>query len=406
MSEASPAGRSRRLPSVRRPSAGFLLRLAIVAVALVLPFYLQTSLLQTGLFAMSAVIGAIGLNLLTGVTGQLSLAHAFFLAIGAYGYAYFSGHEQAQGTNTVHGLGLPPIVAMLLAVIAAGIAGGLFSPISSRLRGIYLGIASLALVFIGQHLLFNASAVTGGFYGRTITPFSVGGFHFADHDPDLFVLNVPFHRLERLWYLGLVLVVLSYVTAKNIVRGRPGRALNAVRDSEVAASVIGVDVRRYKAGAFIVSSMYAGLAGVLFGLAFQRVVPDSFGFTMSIDFLAMIVIGGLASVGGAALGAVFVSALPQLLVQYSDKIGFLAQPGSGGVDPGTFARFVYGAAIVLVIMFEPGGLAAVGRRLSGGWRRRRGVAADGPDAGHTPGSGTRTELGAGPHHEPSARTPT
>ena len=388
------------------PTAGFLLRLAVVVVALVLPFYLQTSLLQTGLFAMSAIVGAIGLNLLTGATGQLSLAHAFFLAIGAYGYAYFAGHQEVQGTNTVHGLGLPPLVAAILATLVAGVAGGLFSPISGRLRGIYLGIASLALVFIGQHLLFNASAVTGGFYGRTIPAFTLGPLEFKNKPVEATILGVPFGRYERLWYLFLVVVIIAYVVAKNIMRGRPGRAMNAIRDSETAAAVMGVNVIRYKAAAFVVSSMYAGLAGVLFGLAFLRVVPDSFGFTLSIDFLAMIVIGGLGSIGGAAVGAVFVAALPQLLTQYSDKISFLAQPGSGGVDPGTFSRFVYGGAIVLVILFEPGGLAAMSRRVPSWWRRRAAQRVEAPSAGHLPGTGPPVTTDTGPESNRSTQTPT
>src|SRR5581483_8157452 len=170
---------------------------------------------QVGLFVFAAAIGAIGLNILTGSTGQLSLAHAFFLAIGAYGYSYFAGSSTDIGGGVVvHGAGLPPLLAMILAVVAAGVAGLLFSPISSRLRGIYLGVASLALVFIGQHLLLNAQTVTGGFYGRSAPPFSLFGFSFTDTNPPLTVLNVEFGQHERLWYLGLVLLVLAYVFAR------------------------------------------------------------------------------------------------------------------------------------------------------------------------------------------------
>ena len=357
MSEGSGARR------LRRPSPGLAFRAGLVLVTAVLPFYLPTSLLQTGLFAMSAIIGAIGLNLLTGTAGQLSLAHAFFLAVGAYGYSFFAGGDGVTGTNAVVGLGLPPVLAMVLAVMTAGFAGLIFSPISGRLGGIYLGIASLSLVFIGQHIMFNASSVTGGFNGRNVPTFSLFGFSFADSNPDLFVLNVPFGQYERLWYLALVLVVLVYAFAKNVLRGRPGRALQTVRDSEVAAAVMGVNVRRYKALAFVLSSMYAGLAGVLYALTFSRIVPDAFGLELSIDYLAMIIIGGLGSVGGAALGAVFVTVLPQLLLQYGGAVPFLAQPGSGGVDAGSFARYVYGGLIVLTIMFQPGGLAAIGQNL-------------------------------------------
>ena len=404
MSEAGATrGRGGRL---RRPSAGTLTRVALVIVAVVLPFYLNTALLQTGLFSMAAILGAIGLNLLTGDTGQLSLAHAFFVAVGAYGYSYFAGTSGVQGTNEVNGLHLPPVLALVLAVALAGAAGYAFSPVSRRLRGIYLGIASLSLVFIGQHIMFNASAVTGGFNGRDVTDFSLGGFHFSDSNPNLVVLNVPLGQYERLWYLALVLVIGGYVLAKNILRGRPGRAMHMVRDSEVAAAVMGVNVRRYKAAAFVLSSMYAGLAGVLYALTFGHIVPDAFDVNMSINYLAMIVIGGLASVGGAALGAVFVTALPQLLLQYSDSVPFLAAPGSGGVDPGVFSSYVYGALIVLVVLFERGGLAAFGRRFGRGRRNRR---PSGPRgwlaAGRRPRPGTAADAGT-PEQSKGADLPT
>jgi branched-chain amino acid transport system permease protein len=342
------------------------------AVLLLVPLFLERFWMQTGLFAMAAAIGAIGLTILTGTTGQLSLAHAFFVAIGAYGYCYFAGGE-TLGIQTTAGLGLPPLLAMVLAVLLAGFAGALFSPIAGRLRGIYLGIASIGLVFIGQHILFNATKLTGGFNGRDAEPFDLLGFSFTPEDPVITILDVTFTELEKLWYLGLVLVALSFWFARNLVRGRPGRALETVRDHEVAAAVMGVDVTRYKAAAFTVSSMYAGLAGVLLALAFARIVPNSFGFVLSVEFLVMIVIGGLGSIGGAVLGAVFVSLLPRVLEKYSDSLPLLAQPGEDGVTPSQAARFLYGAAIIAVLLYLPGGLAGLGRRV------KRKVVSGGPD---------------------------
>jgi branched-chain amino acid transport system permease protein len=335
---------------------------AIVAVLAVLaPLTVESFWLQTALFAMAAAVGAIGLTLLVGVTGQLSLGHAFFVAIGAYGYAYLAGEGEAE----LAGAGLPPLLAAGGAVALAGLAGALFSPIAGRLRGIYLGLASLGLVFLGQHILQNASSVTGGFSGRDAAPFELFGFSFTATDPDLVVLNVPYGALERLWYLGLLLVLVGAWYARNLLRGRPGRALVGVRDSEIAAAVMGVNVRRYKAAAFTVSSAYAGLAGVLLALAFGRIVPDSFGFLLSIDFLAMIILGGLGSIGGAVAGAVFVTALPLVLNHYSDALPFLAQPGEPGVGAAEAARLLYGAAIVAVLLFAPGGAAQLIRRITG-----------------------------------------
>ncbi|MGH8861538.1 MAG: branched-chain amino acid ABC transporter permease, partial [Jatrophihabitantaceae bacterium] len=330
---SEPASTRRVLSSgLLRRAVPIVLGAALVVVLAALPLYVDAFWLQLGLFVFAAAIGAIGLQILTGSTGQLSLAHAFFLAVGAYGYSYFAGTSTDIGGGViVHGAGLPPLLAMVLAVALAGVAGLLFSPIASRLRGIYLGVASLALVFIGQHVLLNAQNVTGGFYGRFATPFKLFGFSFTDSDPPLTVLNVPFGQRERLWYLGLVLLVLTYLFARNVLGGRPGRALRTVRDSEVAAAVLGVNVRRYKAAAFVLSSMYAGLAGVLVALAFQRPVPDYFNLGLSVTYLAMIVIGGLGSVRGAVAGATFVTALPLVLTHYSDKLTFLAQPGETGV---------------------------------------------------------------------------
>jgi branched-chain amino acid transport system permease protein len=330
-----------------------------------IPLYLDQFWEQTGLFAMAAVIGAIGLTMLVGTTGQLSLGHAFFVAVGAYGYAFLAGHDAEVGLRSQSGVGLPPVLAAIAAVVLAGLAGALFSPIASRLRGIYLGIASLGLVFIGQHILFNATAVTGGFNGRSVEPFSVAGFAFDDSHPALTILGVPYGQLERLWYLGLVLVAATYWFARNLVAGRPGRGLEAVRDGEIAAAVMGVDVRRYKAAAFTVSSMYAGLAGVLFALAFGQIVPDSFDFALSIDFLVMIVLGGLGSIRGAVLGAIFVSVLPQALDHYSDALPLVSSAGAGGLDASQASRLLYGAAVVLVLLFAPRGLASLGERARG-----------------------------------------
>jgi branched-chain amino acid transport system permease protein len=339
--------------SLRRSAA-----VAVVLVLLAAPLSLTSFWLQTGLFAMAAAVGAIGLTLLVGVTGQLSLGHAFFVAVGAYGYAFLAGTTN----RGVHGAGLPPVVAVIGAVALAGLAGALFSPIAGRLRGIYLGLASVGLVFLGQHILLNAASLTGGFNGRDAAPFRLPGFSFTAGHPELTVLGVPYGALERLWYLGLVLAAAAWWYARNLVRGRPGRALAGVRDSEVAAAVMGVDVRRYKAAAFTVSSMYAGLAGALLALAVGRIVPDNFGFGLSVDYLAMIIVGGLGSIGGAVAGAVFITALPLVFDHYSAALPLLAQPGEGGVGAADAARLLYGAAIVAVLLFAPGGAARLTRR--------------------------------------------
>jgi len=357
--------------------------LALVVVLLVMPLYVQEFWLRTGFAVFGAIIGALGLNLLVGTTGQLSLAHAFFLAVGAVTYTYVSG-EPGGTANSYGGLELSPVLGMVLGVVAAGVAGLIFSPIAARLRGIYLGIASLGLVFIGDHILNTWSSVTGGFNGRLVPYFSVFGFEFSDlENPPLTVLGVPFGQAERLWYLGLALCVAASWFAANLIRSRPGRALQTLRDSEVAAAVMGVNVRDYKAKAFLVSSMYAGLAGVLYALSIGSVAPESFGLVLSVQFLAMIVLGGLGSVAGSIMGATFVSALPLVFQEYAGSLPFIVDPGESGIVASQAAAFLYGLAIVLVVLFEPGGLAGLARRL----RRPRRA----PDAADADSSGAQLD---------------
>lgn len=350
----------------RETRLGWIAGAVIVVVVALFPIYLGGFWMTVGLFAMAAAIGAMGLNLLVGNTGQLSLAHAFFLAVGAYSYSFFSGQPAATGGGVeVKGLGLPPLLGLVLAVLVAGVCGLIFSPVAGRLRGIYLGVASLSLVFLGQHILFNAQTFTGGFYGRPAPNFSLFGFDFVNSSSDsyLAIAGVVFNKQERLWYLYLVLTILAFLFARNLVRSRPGRAMGMIRDGEVAASVIGVPIRRYKAGAFVISSMYAGLAGVLLGLAFGRPVPDSFGLVLSVSYLAMIVIGGLGSVAGATIGGIFVSALPTVLTQYSSSIPLLNRASADSFFSGAIiAPLIYGALIILMVMLEPGGIAALVRR--------------------------------------------
>jgi branched-chain amino acid transport system permease protein len=337
-----------------------------VVVLAALPLYLESFWLQTALFAMGAIVAAIGLTLLVGIAGQLSLAHAFFVAVGAYGYCYLAAEPPtaALAATQPSGLGLPPVVAMIGAVLLAGLAGALFSPIAGRVRGIYLGLASIGLVFIGQHILFNAENITGGFNGRDAAPFSLFGFSFSNADPsDFSVLGVPYGQLERLWYLGLVLLAFSWWFARNVVRSRPGRAMQTVRDSETAAAVMGVNVPVYKAAAFTVSSMFAGLGGVFLALAFSRIVPESFGFLVSIDFLVMIVVGGLGSIGGAIAGGILITALPQIFNKYAASLPLVDDPGGSGLQSGDAARYLYGAAVLAVLIFARGGLAGLAQRI-------------------------------------------
>jgi len=364
-------------PRALRPLWTRLLRWALVAVAvavlLVLPLELTRAWLRAGEYVMIGAVGAIGLTLLTGQAGQLSLAHGFFLLVGGTAYAVLAG---PTGDSALLGFGLPPLLALLGAVAVSALIGLAFAPVAGRLRGIYLGVASLSLVFIGLYLGQSLPKLAGTTSrGRDPAPFSLFGFSFGRPDPPLTVAGVPLGATERMWYLFLALAAVSWLLARAAVRGRPGRAWRAVRDNEAAASVLGVSVVRAKAGAFAVSSGYAGLAGAMTVLWFEILKPDeseygTYGINVSIAFLAMIIVGGLGSVGGAMIGAALVFGLPQVLALSTSGSGALSGTGGGAITPIILTQFIYGAAIIAVVIFEPGGLAAIGRRLGTVWSRR------------------------------------
>lgn len=355
----TPPAKPRRRPRVLKLVS---IGTAVVVLAIA-PLYLDQFWLQAGFAIAGAAVGALGLNILIGTAGQLSFAHPFFLGVGATTYTWMSAEGGATtGSVSLSGLGLPTELALVGAVLTAGSLGYLFSPLASRLRGIYLGVASIGFIFLGQHILDNWTSVSGGYNGRITTELSLFGFTFAD-TMDLVVLGVPFGRAERLWYFGLAAVALGAWLARNIVRSRPGRALAAVRDSEVLAAVYGVDVRRYKRRAFVVSSMYAGFAGVMVALSIGSVTPGAFDLALAFSYLSMIVLGGLGSVAGALMGAAFVAGLPLVLQQHAAALPFISEVGADeGLSASSLARYVFGVGIILVMLFEPRGLIGLGRR--------------------------------------------
>jgi branched-chain amino acid transport system permease protein len=361
-----------------RPRDGTVLRalawVALLLVLLAMPFVVGPGLLSAGQYVMVGAVGAIGLTLVIGQAGQLSLAHAFFLLVGGTSYAVLAGETEQAGSEYIVGLGLPPLLALVGAVAISALAGLAFAPVAGRLKGIYLGVASLALVFLGFYLGQALPMLTGGAAsGRNPEPFAFLGFSFSN-EGYLAVLGVPFRQSERLWYLFLAFTVIAFVLARGAVRSRVGRAWRSVRDHEAAAAVMGVDVLRAKAGAFAVSAAYAGLAGVMVTLWLGLLKPDesefgTYGLNTSIAFLAMAIIGGLGSIPGAVVGALIVYGTPQVLTLFADELGL--GDTLAGLSPTVISLYVYGVAVILVVLFEPGGLAAIGRRITGFATRRR-----------------------------------
>lgn len=348
------------------------LAIAAVLVLLYIPLTATAAWLRVGEYVMVGAVAAIGLTLLTGHCGQLSLGTPFFMLIGGTAYATLAA-ESAPGSDLV-ALGLPPFVALIGAVIIAGLAGLAFAPVSGRVGGIYLSVATLALVYVGLYLGQRFGEYTGGAAtGRPAPKFTVFGFSFTGSDPDFSLLGVPLFAAERTWYLFLVFTAISIVLAIGAINSRPGRAWRAVRDNPASAAAMGVNVAWARAGAFTVSSAYAGLAGVMTIMWFGILKPDeneftgSWSITVAIGLLAMVLIGGLGSVWGAVFGSGLIFGLPLALQLLVPSVDFLAElsRGSGGFTPVVLTAFVYGGLVVLVVIFEPGGLAAIARRVRG-----------------------------------------
>lgn len=350
--------------------------MAIYAVLMfIAPLYLDSAMMTNAEYVMTGAVGGFGLTMLLGQAGLLSLAQAAFMLVGAISYTVLSAETQyAPGSETevYHiGFGWPPLLALIGAIVISGLAGGLFSPISARLRGIYLGLASLALVYIMFYISKTFPEIAGHASGRPVPGFSIFGFEVVPTGPtELYIMNVPIGSAERTFWLFAVLAGIAYVLARGAVNGRIGRAWRAVRDNDAAATVMGVNVARTKAMAFIISSAYAGLSGVMTVWMLQLLTPDEsaevgkFSLVTSISYLAVVVIGGMGSLLGAVVGAAIVIAGPPILNAAMQGGGSAVTSGTA-FSPTVIATFVYGALIVLIIMFEPRGFAGIGNRILG-----------------------------------------
>ena len=319
---------------------------ALVVLYLWLPSYFpdfQLSVLnQAGLFA----IGALGLNLLTGYTGQVSLGHAFFLGVGAYTWAHFGGEQH---------MAVP--IWLALSAVLGGVVGAIVGPFALRLRGNYLAIVSLGLVFIGTHIWNNWESVTGGSSGvsgeRAVT---IGGLDFAK----LHLGGKTYTREQGYFWVIWFVVALAALVAKNIVRTRPGRALQAIRDRDVAAAVIGVDPARYKVVAFALSGAFAAVAGALLGSYRGYISPDEWNLLLSIQFIAIIIVGGVGTIFGSIVGALFIAGAPLLIEEYASSIPLVSWlTNKGGMAIDTFNQLLFGVVIILFLVLEPHGIAGI-----------------------------------------------
>ncbi|MPT05962.1 MAG: branched-chain amino acid ABC transporter permease [Delftia sp.] len=304
------------------------------ALLLLFPFMASDYWLYLACLVSINVASATGLNILTGYTGLVSLGQAAFMGLGAYTVAIV---QARWGTPVLFNLLAGGFVAML-----GGIVVGLPS---LRVKGLYLAIATIAASFIA-HFLFANLRLTGGTAGLTLQPATVFGV----------ALDTSF----RLYWVIVPVTLLMLLGAANLFRTRIGRAFIAIRDRDISAEVLGIPLLRYKLLSFGLSSFYAGVAGGLWAYFFRVVTPESFPLLMSIFFLAAIIVGGMGSILGGILGAVFMTMVPELLKLIVDLL-------PGGSELAVFLSpvrtMVFGLLIIVFLVFEPQGLAEMWRRL-------------------------------------------
>jgi branched-chain amino acid transport system permease protein len=307
------------------------LALAVVAA---LPFYVSPFWLHVLDQIGIAVIGAIGLNILVGYTGQISLGQGGFLAVGAYSAGVVATKSD-----------LSPVVGVLVAVLVTAAVGAFFGLPALRLKGLYLAIATLASQQIIVWVITHWDFLTGGVDALVLEPVTVFGWTPTG---------------DRDWYWVIVgFAALATITATNLFRTGVGRAFVAIRDHDIAAEVIGVDPARYKVLAFAVSSAFVGLAGALTAYWTQILTWERFTLDVSILYLAMIIVGGLGSISGSIYGAAFMIAIPAYLDQLSLRV---SADSILATDLPAIKLLIFGLTIVLFLIFEPRGLARIWQR--------------------------------------------
>lgn len=289
---------------------------------------------------MISIVGAVGLNILVGYTGQISIGHAAFMSVGAY-----------TAANLAVRLGLPFWITLPAGGLMAAAVGAIVGIPSLRIKGLYLAIATLAGQLIIEWTINHVSWISGGVQASIEVP-----------RPTVFGYVVSDQR--DLYYFLLFFTVLAIVGALNLVRSRIGRAFVAIRDQDIAAEIIGISIFRYKLMSFAISSFYAGVTGVLYTYYLGVANYEQFQIDVSIDYLAMIIIGGLGSVLGSIYGAVFVALLPIIIRTAMESVGslFLSPEQIHATVP--FLRLIiFGGLIIFFLVIEPEGLNRMWRNI-------------------------------------------
>ena len=242
-----------------------------------------------------------------------------------------------------------------MAWLVAAAAGLLVAPLAFRLKGLYLAFVTLGLVFIGDHIFREYKSMTGGQgVGRSAAPAEIFGWELGK---DGNVLGVFLEKEQKFYFFGLLLLLVMGLLAKNMVRSRIGRALGAIRDRDIAAEISGVPLARYKVIAFVVSSFYAGIAGAVLWMFIGFIEPSEFNLLLSIEYIAMVLIGGVATISGSIMGATFITFLPRMVDWASGFLPFISDSLTEGVlTSPQVEEMLFGALIIVFLIVEPLGL--------------------------------------------------
>jgi branched-chain amino acid transport system permease protein len=278
--------------------------------------------------------------------------------VGAYTAAVISGDPTARTL----GYGITEIWVWLPAAgVVAAVAGIIVAPLATRLRGLYLAIVTLGLVFIGEHFFKELSDISGGTnIGR---PAAVPALFGQRLD----VTGALFTKDQKIYWLVFVLLILFAVAARNLARSRVGRAFTAIRDRDIAAGIMGVNLARYKTIAFAVSSFYAGCAGALLYIVTGYFVPEAFNLELSVLFIAMVLVGGAGTITGAILGAFFFTYL-QTITRTLIPTDLISSSATDVPNIFQLQLILYGVLIVVFLIFEPRGLFGIWLRIRNYWK--------------------------------------
>ena len=327
----------------------------VVISAIVFCFFANDYWLLLLTTAFLIAVASWGLNIVSGFAGQINLAHGFFVGIGTYVSAVIGG----IATSSVIGYELDMIIWLPLSGLAAAIVGLMIAPITVRLKGLNLGLVTLALVFIGSHIFSNFKTITGGAgLGRKVAKLKLFG---VDLESGIQIGTYFLDKNEILYLICLALCIFTGLGVKNLVRTRAGRAYSAIRDGDIAAEAIGINIFRYKSSAFALSSFFGGISGAMFFTVSGGVEPGTFNLLYSIIFVAIVVIGGAGTVLGPLFGAFFYTLFPAFILIAIKALEISEQ--SLPLNLGQIERILFGLFIILFLIFEPRGLWGIWFRL-------------------------------------------